>query len=161
MHHFLAGPRQSFGFQERSVVDAMPARTTQPHVPQDHPPPVTNHRLSLRILCGCQVPTLAFSVLYEGLDAHSWPILLDILVVRIHLCIGSSLHHVTNEVRSGREDQFRDENDNLVFEGLFLVGRSIAVVEIDSDVDVEGLDDVVVVDAVVVLVVMKPTKNSD
>ena len=135
-------------------------RTTQPHVPQDHLPPISNYCLPLCILCGSKVSTLAFSVLYECLDTHRWTILLDILVVRVHFRIGGQLHHVSEQVWIRVQDQFRDEHNHLVFERLFLVCGSVAIIQVDSNVDIERLDNVSMVN-VLLTTALEPTKQSD
>ena len=142
------------------MVNASFGRTTQSYVPQDHLPPVSNYCLPLCVLCSCQVPALAFSVLNEGLDTHCWTILFNIFVVRIHFRIGGQLHHVSNQVWIGIQDQFRDEDDYLIFEGLFLVCGSIVVIQVDSNINVEWLDNVRVI-YVFFCSTLEPTKNSN
>ena len=139
------------------MVDTRLGGTAQPHIPEDHLPPVTHHCLSLCLLCGCQVALLAVSVLDEGLDSHSWPVLFEILVIRVHLSVSSALHHVSHHVWSGSNDHLGHQNRDVVLEWLLLVGWSVHLVKIDRDVYVERLDNVVVINTIGLLVFLETT----
>lgn len=114
-------------------------RTSQSHVPESHTPPVSAHGLSLSFLLWLKLATLRFPHLYESLQAHSRPVLFEVLNVAKGLCVGNKLHHVATQIRRRRQNELRDKGRALVLKELLLVLRIVHVVHVDRYIHIERL----------------------
>ena len=124
----------------------MLTRPSKSDIPNDHLPPAPDNCLSLCFLRCSQLSSLTLAVLDKGLDSHGWSVFFEVFVVRVHLSELWKLHHVSNHIRWCIQYQFWYKNNDLVLERFFLVGWSVAIVHVDRNVDVKGLNDVLVVD---------------
>lgn len=90
------------------MVNALFGGTPESYVPEHHAPPASAHCLPLAILSRRKLPSLALPILYEGLQAHRWPKLLQVTNVAESLCKAGKLHHIAEQVRICGGNDLRD-----------------------------------------------------
>ena len=69
----LLWSRHPFNLEKVLMDHSSLSSASQSHIPQNHFPPVSDYSLAFALLCRGESPTLALSVLNEGLNSHLRP----------------------------------------------------------------------------------------
>ena len=79
----------------------------------------------------------------HGLEADCGPVAAQLLDVRVHLEESFELKHILHTVRRHAKDDLRYQNCDSVLERVVLELRVVIIVQVDRDVDVQGLNQIV------------------
>lgn len=121
---------------------------SNPNVPEHESEPVSDDCPAFAILLRGQYTTLPVAGVNKYLDPGQWLELVQRLAVRLRLIVVCELEGVIENLWTACEDQLRNKQSAIVLKRLLAVLRGVHLVDVNGQVDVEGLDDVVLIDPV-------------
>jgi hypothetical protein len=88
-----------------------------------------------------QIAVSAF--VYKSLNADPWPKFLELLTVRKHLSVDGGSYDLFKNFGVDVCNQIADKHSHIVFEGLFLVVRHVAGVQVNCHTDKQRIKQIV------------------